>query len=51
MDTAQQIVWHLANAQRAGATVAEIRAVREIAMEVGRKVGVQWGNGVPEVQG
>jgi len=51
MDTAQQIVWHLANAQRAGATVAEIRAVREIAMEVGRKAGVEWGNGVPEVQG
>ena len=50
MDTAQQIVWHLANARRAGATVAEIRAVREIAMEVGRKVGVEWKNGVPEVQ-
>lgn len=51
MDTAQQIVWHLANARRAGATVAEIRAVREIAMEVGRQAGVEWGNGVPEVLG
>ncbi|KAK2460667.1 hypothetical protein APHAL10511_007137 [Amanita phalloides] len=49
MDTAQQIIWHLANARRAGATVAEIRAVRDIAMEVGRETGIEWRNGVPEV--
>ena len=50
VDTAQQIAWHLANAQRAGATLEEVRAVREIAMEVGRKAGVEWRNGVPEVE-
>jgi hypothetical protein len=49
MDTAQQIAWHLASAQRAGATIEEIRAVREIAMEVGRKAGIEWRNGVPDV--
>ncbi|KAF8626203.1 hypothetical protein AX15_004893 [Amanita polypyramis BW_CC] len=51
VDTAQQISWHLANARRSGATLEEIRAVREIAVEVGRKAGVEWRNGVPEVEG
>ncbi|KIL68509.1 hypothetical protein M378DRAFT_8574 [Amanita muscaria Koide BX008] len=49
VDTPQQIIWHLANARRAGASLEEVRAVREIAMEVGRCAGIEWRNEVPEV--
>ncbi|KDQ59667.1 hypothetical protein JAAARDRAFT_33236 [Jaapia argillacea MUCL 33604] len=48
-DTPRQIAWHLGNAQRNGATLEEVRAVRTIAMEVAEACGVKWKEGVPEV--
>ncbi|KAF8638830.1 hypothetical protein AX17_001888 [Amanita inopinata Kibby_2008] len=50
VDTAQQIIWHLANARRTGATLEEVQAVRQIAIEVASSAGVHWRHGVPEVQ-
>ncbi|PFH53594.1 hypothetical protein AMATHDRAFT_137566 [Amanita thiersii Skay4041] len=50
MDTAQQLVWHLKNLRRIGATVEEIRAVRQIAIEVGKVAGVKWQGSIPEVE-
>jgi len=49
IDAPRQISWHLANAQNGGATLEEARAVREIAMKIAEKAGVQWKDGVPEV--
>ncbi|KAL5490710.1 hypothetical protein ACEPAI_5544 [Sanghuangporus weigelae] len=50
MDTPTQIKWHLESARRAGASIEEINAVREIAMRTATACGVKWRNGVPEVQ-
>ncbi|KAI0806830.1 hypothetical protein C8Q74DRAFT_1188908 [Fomes fomentarius] len=50
VDSPRQIAWHLANARRAGAPLAEIRAVRHAALEVARRAGVVWREGVPEVE-
>jgi len=50
VDTPLQINWHQENARRAGASKEEIRAVRAIAMEVGRSLGIDWKDGVPEIQ-
>jgi len=49
-DTPQQIAWHLDGAQRAGATLDEVRAVREISIEVAKFSGVQWQHSVPQVE-
>jgi hypothetical protein len=49
-DTPQQITWHLDGAQRAGATLDEIRAVRELSIEVAKFSGVQWRHSVPQVE-
>ncbi|KIM49534.1 hypothetical protein M413DRAFT_438718 [Hebeloma cylindrosporum] len=49
-DTPQQIAWHLDGAQRAGATLDEVRAVRELSIEVAKFSGIQWRNTVPEVE-
>ncbi|KAK1221023.1 hypothetical protein PQX77_016173 [Marasmius sp. AFHP31] len=49
-DTPRQINWHLNGARRLGATLDEVKAVREIAMEVASLSGVRWKEGVPEVQ-
>ena len=49
-DTPQQIAWHLDSAQRGGATLDEVRAVRHISVEVGKLAGIQWQHDVPEVQ-
>ena len=49
VDTPRQINWHQENARRAGASKEEIRAVRAIAMEIGRSLGIEWKDGVPEV--
>lgn len=50
MDTPRQIGWHLANCRRGGATLEEVKAVREISMEVARACGVSSRDGVPEVE-
>lgn len=49
-DTPQQIVWHLEGAQRAGATLDEVRAVRNLSIEVAKFSGVQWRHSVPQVE-
>lgn len=49
VDTPLQIGWHLKNAQHGGASLAEAKAVRHIAMEVAQKSGVTWRNGVQDV--
>ncbi|KAF5330746.1 hypothetical protein D9619_006063 [Psilocybe cf. subviscida] len=49
-DTPQQIAWHLDSAQRGGATLDEVRAVRYISLEVAKLAGVQWQHDIPEVQ-
>jgi endoribonuclease Dicer len=48
-DTPRQINWHLANARRGGATLEEVRAIREISILVSEKAGVTWKAGVPEI--
>ncbi|KAI0373221.1 hypothetical protein BV20DRAFT_1103962 [Pilatotrama ljubarskyi] len=49
VDAPRQVAWHLANARRSGASLEQVRAVRAVAMEVARAVGVRWRHGVPEV--
>ncbi|KAF9267468.1 hypothetical protein L218DRAFT_920370 [Marasmius fiardii PR-910] len=48
-DTPRQINWHLEGARRLGATLEEVKAVRQIAMEVASACGVKWKDGIPEV--
>ena len=48
-DTPQQITWHLEGAQRSGATLEEVQAVREISIEAAKLSGVCWQHSVPEV--
>jgi hypothetical protein len=48
-DTPQQIFWHLDGARRGGATLDQVRAVRQISMEVATRCGITWSDGVPEV--
>ena len=50
VDAPRQVGWHLANARRSGASLAEARAVRTIAVEVARRAGVRWRGEVPEVE-
>ena len=49
MDTPRQIGWHLANAQHGGASLQEVRAIRQISIEVSEKSGIQWKGPIPEV--
>ncbi|KAK1217121.1 hypothetical protein PQX77_020238 [Marasmius sp. AFHP31] len=49
-DTPRQINWHLKGARRFGASVEEVKAARQIAMEVSELCGVRWKDGVPELQ-
>ncbi|KAL4260623.1 Peroxisomal Targeting Signal 1 Protein [Pleurotus pulmonarius] len=48
-DTPLQINWHLAGARRQGASLQEVKAIRQIAMESAALAGVSWRDGVPEV--
>lgn len=48
-DTPLQINWHLAGARRQGASLEEVKAIRQIAMESAALAGVSWRDGVPEV--
>ncbi|KAJ3785328.1 AhpD-like protein [Lentinula aff. detonsa] len=49
-DTPLQINWHLDGARRNGATLEEVKAVRQIAIEAASAAGVKWKAGVPEVR-
>lgn len=49
IDTPRQIEWHLHGAVRNGATVAEVKAVRQIAIEVSRAAGIKWKDEIPDL--
>ena len=49
MDTPTQLKWHLESARRAGASVEDVRAVREIAIRIAGACGVKWRNELPAV--
>jgi len=49
VDTPRQIKWHLDGARRNGASEAEVRAVRQMAVEVVAQVGVRERHEVPEI--
>jgi alkylhydroperoxidase/carboxymuconolactone decarboxylase family protein YurZ len=48
-DTPRQVEWHLTGAVRNGATVEEVRGVREIALKIAIKAGVPLKNEVPDI--
>ncbi|KAG2359207.1 AhpD-like protein [Suillus spraguei] len=48
-DTPRQVEWHLPGAVRNGATVEEVRGVREIALKIAIKAGVSLKNEVPNI--
>jgi alkylhydroperoxidase/carboxymuconolactone decarboxylase family protein YurZ len=48
-DTPRQIDWHLKGALRNGATLAQVRAVRQISIEVAQSAGVRWKSEIPDV--
>ncbi|KAF9072900.1 AhpD-like protein [Rhodocollybia butyracea] len=48
-DTPRQINWHLDGARRNGATLEQVRAVRQMAIEAAAACGIKWRDGVPEV--
>ncbi|KAN0115891.1 AhpD-like protein [Russula decolorans] len=50
VDTPNQIGWHLDNARRGGASLEQIRAVRQIAICASQSAGVRWRNVIPEVK-
>jgi len=50
VDTSRQISWHLDNARRGGASLEQIRAVRQIAIEASQTAGVRWRNDIPEIK-
>ncbi len=50
VDTPRQIGWHLDNARRGGASLEQIRAVRQIAICASQNAGVRWRNVIPEVK-
>lgn len=49
-DTPLQINWHLDGARRNGATLEEVKSVREMAVEVALRAGIKWKDDVPEVK-
>lgn len=50
VDAPRQVGWHLGNARHAGASLAEARAVRRIALDVASKAGVRWKGDVPDIE-
>lgn len=50
VDTPRQINWHMGNARRGGASLEQIRAVRQIAIRASENVGVRWRNDIPEIK-
>jgi alkylhydroperoxidase/carboxymuconolactone decarboxylase family protein YurZ len=49
IDTPRQIDWHLHGAIRNGADILEVKAVRQIAIEVAQLAGVKWKNEIPDI--
>ncbi|KAK0452763.1 uncharacterized protein EV420DRAFT_1766118 [Desarmillaria tabescens] len=49
-DTPRQVDWHLKGSLRNGATLDEVKAVRQIALDVARTSGVQWKNEIPDIE-
>ena len=50
-DTPRQIGWHLRGAIRNGATTAEVKAIRQISIEVAKASGIHWKNEIPDIEG
>ncbi|KAI1791489.1 hypothetical protein LXA43DRAFT_417851 [Ganoderma leucocontextum] len=50
VDAPRQVGWHLDNARRAGASLAEARAVRRIALDVAARADVRWKGDVPDIE-
>jgi len=48
-DTPRQIAWQLDNAVRNGATMEQVRAVRQMTIEVAESCAVKWRDGVPDL--
>lgn len=48
-DTPKQIEWHLKGSVRNGATVEEVKALRQIIIEVAKACGVVWKHAVPQL--
>ncbi|KAK7049457.1 hypothetical protein VNI00_006065 [Paramarasmius palmivorus] len=46
-DTPRQLNWYFAGARRAGASVEDVKLVREMVMRCGKLVGLHWKHGVP----
>ncbi|KDQ54570.1 hypothetical protein JAAARDRAFT_38253 [Jaapia argillacea MUCL 33604] len=49
MDVPRQIEWHLKGSVRNGGTSEQVRAVREIAIEVAKAAGGFWKNEIPQL--
>jgi hypothetical protein len=49
-DTTKQIGWHLRGAIRNGASVDQVKAVRQIAIDAAKAAGVVWRNAIPELE-
>ena len=49
-DTPRQIDWHLRGAIRNGATTAEVKAIRQISIEVAKASGIHWKNEIPDIE-
>ncbi|TFK47227.1 hypothetical protein OE88DRAFT_1811397 [Heliocybe sulcata] len=50
MDVPRQIEWHLNGSLRNGGTPEQVKAVREIAVQVGKAAGAVWRNEIPQLQ-
>ncbi|KZT24949.1 hypothetical protein NEOLEDRAFT_1115206, partial [Neolentinus lepideus HHB14362 ss-1] len=49
MDVPRQIEWHLKGSVRNGGSPEQVKAVREIAIEVGKAAGAVWRNEIPQL--
>ncbi|KAK0432676.1 hypothetical protein ARMSODRAFT_962234 [Armillaria solidipes] len=49
-DTPRQVDWHLKGSLRNGATLDEVKAVRQISLDVARASGVVWKNEIPDIE-
>ncbi|KIJ65473.1 hypothetical protein HYDPIDRAFT_110552 [Hydnomerulius pinastri MD-312] len=50
IDTPRQIEWHLSGAVRNGATVAQVKGVRAIAIEISKAAGITWKTEIPDTK-
>ena len=49
IDAPRQIEWHLEGALRNGATREEVKAVREMAIQISKVAGVVWKQDIPNL--